>query len=332
MAEPDVDLASVTAFAGLGPGLLASLRASLEPFAVAAGEALFRQHDPAEGMHVITRGCVRIQGRTLADGLSHLADIGAGEVVGEFGLVDQGRRSASAEALEPTAGYFMPREQFERLLFIGDPAAQAVAREIRALACRRTRATLAAMADEAVGPGERRDVAAEPGAVRSRGEEGVLEMLQALHQFRHFKPVETAEVLAAVEVLEAPRGAVLASAGEAAAGLWIVLRGAVRTGLDRAGGVEQLLVHGPGKLVGVVAATDGGAQPARLDVRENALLLRLPRPAAHALADDARPTAVKLLDLVSKQLVADLRALSRHQGRKRSMAALNATAGASAHV
>lgn len=331
MAQAEADLASVTAFRDLGPGLLASLSASLEPFAVETGETLFRQNDPAEGMHVITRGCVRIQGRTLADGLSHLADIGAGEVVGEFGLVDQGRRSASAEAIEPTRGYFLPREQFERLLFVGDPAAQAVAREIRALACSRTRATLAGMAGEPEAAGEHRAGAGEA-APRARDAAGVGEMLGALHQFRGFKPAEIAELLAQARVLEAPRGAKLAAAGDPTAGVWIVVRGAVRTGFTRGEGVEQLLIHGPGKIVGGAAALDGQAQPAALDVREPALLVLVPQRVVETWADDARPAAAKLADLIAKQLVADLRALSRHRGRKRSMAALNASRGAAIHV
>jgi CRP-like cAMP-binding protein len=331
MAEPEADLASVTAFRDLGPGLLASLHASLEPFAARPGEMLFRQNDAAEGMHVIIAGRVRIQGRTLADGLTHLADIGAGEVVGEFGLVDQGRRSAGAEALEPTSGFFLPREQFERLLFVGDPAAQAVAREIRALACRRTRATLSAMAGEAMSPGERR-ASASAQRPQPRTAEGAADMLQALHQFRPFKPAEVAELMAAGQVLEAPRGARLAAEGDPADGLWIVIRGAVRTGLDRPGGVEQLLIHGPGKLVGGVAALDGAAQPAGLAVREAALLLRLPQAKIAAWAAQPASAAAKLVDLIAKQLVADLRALSRHQGRKRSMAALNAAVPGAAHV
>ena len=326
-ADAQADLASVAAFQGLDAGQLASLRASLEPFQAEPGDVLFRQNDAAEGMHVITRGKVRIQGRTLADGLTHLADIGPGEVVGEFGLVDQGRRSATAEVLEPTGGFFMPREQFERLLFIGDRAAFLLSRELRRLACSRTRWTVEAMGRDEAGerrarrPDERRQI-------RPRAADGTADMLAALHQFRGFKRTEAERLVAAGRVLDARRGAVLAETGAAADGIWIVLRGAVRTGLDRADGIEQLLIHGPGKIVGGVAAMDGLAQPARLDAREEAILLHIGQPRVEAWKAELEPAAARLAELISKQLVADLRALSRRQGRIRSMAVLNAAEGA----
>ena len=46
----------VSATGGIGPELIEALRASLTPFAVAPGELLFRQNDPADGMHVIAQG------------------------------------------------------------------------------------------------------------------------------------------------------------------------------------------------------------------------------------------------------------------------------------
>jgi hypothetical protein len=42
-----------------------------------------------------------------------------------------------------------------------------------------------------------------------------------------------------------------------------------------------------------------------------------------AMESDQGGAAIKLLDLVSKQITHDLRSLSRHQGRRESMVALN---------
>jgi CRP-like cAMP-binding protein len=320
------DLAPLAAFAGLEPGLLAGLRPALEPFAVDGGAHLFRQNDAADGLHVIARGKVAVQGRTLADGLVALAEAGPGDIVGELALVDQGRRSAAALALEATEGWFLARDRFERLLFLGDPAAAGLARHIRRLACRRTRSTIAALAGADPPPAELR---AEPAAAaaRARDAAGLAEMLAGLHQFSGFKPAEIAEVTAGAEALEAPRGGVLAGPGTAPSGVFVVLRGAVRTGIVRREGVEQLLVHGPGKLAGAVPALDGEAFATRLDVREDAVLLRLPRERLLAWEDDSSPAAIRLIDLVGKQITADLRALSRQQGRRRSLAALNGAGG-----
>ncbi|HLZ75697.1 cyclic nucleotide-binding domain-containing protein [Phenylobacterium sp.] len=319
---------------GIGPDLIEALRASLTAFAVEPGELLFRQNDPADGMHVIAQGRIRVQGRTLADGLVQLAEVGPGDIVGEFSLIDLGRRSATAEAVEATSGHFLAREQFERLIFMGDAAATGLARHIRHLACARTRSTIAAIAQTPSGAAEMRPAPPAQASAKARAKDGAAAMLQALHQFSHFRPEEIAQLLRAAAVADAARGVVLAAPASPPDGLWVILRGAVRTGLPLGGGIEQLLIHGPGKIVGAVAAIDGGPQPAQLDVREDAILIHLPQERMAKLEADAGSAAVKLVDMVSKQLTADLRALSRRQGRQRSMAALNArrASGEAAHV
>lgn len=309
--------------AGIGPELIEALRASLTPFSVEPGDLLFRQNDPADGMHVIAQGRIRVQGRTLADGLVQLAEVGPGDIVGEFSLIDLGRRSATAQAVEATAGHFLAREQFERLIFLGDAAATGLARHIRHLACARTRSTIAAIAETPPGAAEMRPPPPAHAPPKARAKDGIAAMLGALHQFSHFRPEEIAQLLRAASVTDAERGTVLAAPDGPPDGLYLILRGAVRTGLPLGGGIEQLLIHGPGKIVGAVAALDGGAQPAQLDVREDAILLHLPQERMARLEAEAGSGAVKLVDLVSKQLTADLRALSRRQGRQRSMAALN---------
>ncbi|MGZ3375746.1 MAG: cyclic nucleotide-binding domain-containing protein [Phenylobacterium sp.] len=310
--------------ARIGPDLIAALKASLTPFSVAPGELLFRQNDPADGMHVIAQGRIRVQGRTLADGLVQLAEVGPGDIVGEFSLIDLGRRSATAEAVEATEGHFLAREQFERLIFMGDDAAAGLARHIRHLACARTRSTIAAIAETPLGAAEVRPVPPAQPPPTPRGKDGIAAMLQALHQFSHIRADEIAQILRAASVIDAGRGTVLSPREGPPNGIYVILRGAVRTGLPLAGGIEQLLIHGPGKIVGAVAALDGGPQPAQLDVREDAILLHIPQERVARLEADSGSASVKLVDLVSKQLTADLRALSRRQGRQRSMAALNA--------
>jgi CRP-like cAMP-binding protein len=317
------ELRRVAAFAGLAAGEIAALAAALEPFRLAPGELLYRQHDPADGMHVVAHGRIGVQGRTLADGLVDLAEIAAGDVVGEFALIDDGRRSATARALEATRGWFLPRGQFERLVLVGDPAALGLARHVRRLAASRSRGTLGALAGEPPLDGELRAAGEGAPAPSGRTPDELAALLLALHQFRAFTPAEAVELLAGAQVFEAPRGTVLARPGQAADGLRIVVRGALRLGLARPGGVEQLLVHGPGKVAGAGPAVDGEPHAGQLDVREDALVLQVGQTQAQAwLAADAG-MAGKLAELVGRQLTADLRALSRHQGRRRSMAALN---------
>jgi hypothetical protein len=65
--------APLAAAARIEPALIEALKASLTPFAAEAGELLFRQNDPADGMHVI--------------GLVQLAEVGPGDIVGEWKMI-----------------------------------------------------------------------------------------------------------------------------------------------------------------------------------------------------------------------------------------------------
>jgi len=91
---PDLDefLASIPLFAGLDQAALGDLRRAAEPFAFPAGEFLFRQDDAADGVYLVASGEVALRARTPGDGLVELTRIGPGGVLGEFCLLDGGRR------------------------------------------------------------------------------------------------------------------------------------------------------------------------------------------------------------------------------------------------
>lgn len=66
------------------------------------GDTLMRQGEPSHSLFVITSGRVRVA-RALAENAPvELADLGAGDVVGEMGLLDGAPRSATVTALEDT--------------------------------------------------------------------------------------------------------------------------------------------------------------------------------------------------------------------------------------
>lgn len=67
------------------------------------GEQLIRQGEPGSSVFLIVSGCVRVE--RVHPGLALplvLAELAAGEVVGEMSVLNQAPRSASVRALEPT--------------------------------------------------------------------------------------------------------------------------------------------------------------------------------------------------------------------------------------
>lgn len=96
-------LAQVALFQCLPTAGIERLRAAGHPRSFNTGEELLRQDQMGDTMHVITDGLVRVE-RWVAGHPSPvgLATLGAGEVVGELGLLDGEPRSATVRALEPT--------------------------------------------------------------------------------------------------------------------------------------------------------------------------------------------------------------------------------------
>ena len=105
--------------------------------------------------------------------------------------------------------------------------------------------------------------------------------------------------------------------------LWIVLRGAIRVGVPRPGGHEQIAVHGPGEFAGMVSMLDATPHPVGMACCEVSTLLAFDRAAFAHWHDDRSDAGDLLLDLVNRQLARDLRRANRHLGRNRGLMRFN---------
>lgn len=80
------------------------------------GEVLFHQGDVANSLHVVTAGRVAVRLLTEDGHTVTVAVVGPGNVLGELALLTpEGRRSASAEALEPVETSSIDRRLFDDL-------------------------------------------------------------------------------------------------------------------------------------------------------------------------------------------------------------------------
>ncbi len=64
----------------------------------AAGEVIFRQGYPSDNAYIIQSGVVEIYHEHPDGSEEHLADLEAGQMFGEYGVLDDAPRSASARA------------------------------------------------------------------------------------------------------------------------------------------------------------------------------------------------------------------------------------------
>ena len=139
-------LGTVGVFASLSLQQRELLARTMVPRKVRRGDHVFIQGGPGDALYVVARGSVLIHRTGRGGDRRAMTVIESPGAFGEIGLIDGGRRSASAEALEDTDLLALPRTEFLRLLAEEPRLVQGVLREmgrmIRRLTEQLTDATL----------------------------------------------------------------------------------------------------------------------------------------------------------------------------------------------
>ena len=94
------------------------------------GAVIWEENAPAQGLHVIDHGKVRITRRTRDGHRQVLAVLKQNGFFGELSLLDSRTHSASAEAVEDTKVYVLHREKMEKLLKESPQTAYNILREL----------------------------------------------------------------------------------------------------------------------------------------------------------------------------------------------------------
>lgn len=116
MSENRDLLKSIPLFSTMDDAERSTLAGLLREQSFRTGQVIFRQGEPGDSCHIITRGSVEI---TMAadDGEKIALDtLGPGALFGELSLFDGGPRIATIVASEPTRTLALEREQLNRLL------------------------------------------------------------------------------------------------------------------------------------------------------------------------------------------------------------------------
>ena len=128
-------------FSSLTPIEAAALFKAGTVRSISATDVLFRQGEVAEGFFLVLSGSFGVDGEPArGDGpRERLATIGAGEAVGEMGLVRAESRSATVVAIEDAMVWHLGSPVFESLLRSGDPIGSSILKGIGRDMCRRFR-------------------------------------------------------------------------------------------------------------------------------------------------------------------------------------------------
>jgi CRP/FNR family cyclic AMP-dependent transcriptional regulator len=117
-SKNEASIASIPFFKSLPPSDLMAILGITSSKIIAAGENLFDQKDPSDGLYVLLSGKLQIY---IFSGFTGgapkiLKELSPGEYVGEMGLLDGQPRSASVKALEISEVMLIPSAGFAVLL------------------------------------------------------------------------------------------------------------------------------------------------------------------------------------------------------------------------
>jgi signal transduction histidine kinase len=110
-----VTLESSKLFRHLPAGELLKLRAVSRESSFAAGQPIFKEGDPGDGMYIVKTGQVQISALLETGERQILSQVSPGDVFGEMAVLDNQPRSASASAECDSIVYFVPRDELVTL-------------------------------------------------------------------------------------------------------------------------------------------------------------------------------------------------------------------------
>ncbi len=103
-------------FASMDDIVINAVLEEMEWFSLPGGRKLFRQGDPANALYLVTSGCLAVVMRQPDGGEAKVAQVHAGETVGEMALISGEPRSATVVAMRDTSLLRIGRDAFEKLI------------------------------------------------------------------------------------------------------------------------------------------------------------------------------------------------------------------------
>ena len=248
---------------------VALIAGALEVNTAGAGETIIREGEPGDRMFLLVRGRVRISTRS---GLS-LA-LGAGDIFGEFALVDDAPRTATVAVTDEATLFAVPRDVFREIL---SDRTEVAFDFIRVMA-RRLRQKLAAkhalLRERAIPP------APPPAAEETPDFETWLPVEQMLFVgsvplFSGLSEPALREIAGALKKVRAKAGEKIIEKGEIGTSLFIVVAGCLRVHDEN----RTLIYLDRGQIVGELAVLDREVRMASVTAETDTQLFRLDQDA-----------------------------------------------------
>lgn len=296
-------------FRGLDDADRAEVAALFVPFTVDPGGLLVRQGDDTRALFLIARGRVEVDAHTASDGHVAVTLLSGGDIFGEFSLFDDGKRSASARALDAVSGYRLDGAAFDGFFATHSTAVSHVLRQVNLeLAARLRRLT---RRGKARGPIPAAVLAGEP--VQVDVDPALWPILHEMSFFAGFDDEDRDVLLARLVRWDLPAGHVVFEEGGEGASAFLILDGAVEICVARNEQPHRLTVLEPGRMFGEVALIDGRPRSATCLTSESSRLLEFRADVYEELTTSGAPLGDRLQAAVASALIRSLRRGNRHQ-------------------
>lgn len=297
-------LARTRLLQGVGVDDLAQLATMVRVRRLAAADVLFREGAPGDFMAVVLDGALSVS-TEQAGGVTDVATLGPGEVVGEMACVDPAPRSATVRATGAALVVEIDRTTLLALQRALPAVALSMTREVIQTVTRRIRDTNALIDRLWKGFGMQADGAEPPAPPESDAPRGV--DLRALPVFRGYADRELAALVSVAPPRRFPDAQVLCREGARGSSCFVLAWGQVHV-LKAVGGQDRLLgVLDAGAMVGQMALVDASPRSATVRTAGEVIALELHRDAFERLVAAASPLAVRFQEQIAVAGIRQLR-------------------------
>jgi len=269
---------------------LALIAHGLERGSFAAGDFIFRQGDPADCALFIAEGEAEIMTRLPGGDEVVVATVGAGAMIGETSLLEEGVRTATVRCTGPLTGFRMDRRFFRASVAQHDVAAFCILRRVmRVMAERlgnlnlqivRLAASSLSRPPEPAILGRRDEALEQPPAFDGRA------FMPILPFFREFRDADIDALVGRARLFTLAKGITLFEQSDSSDSLFIVLRGALTMYCIDDGAFYPLGIVGPGKVCGADDLIAGRPRAAGSVSSSEATVLEIPAAEFNALIGD----------------------------------------------
>jgi CRP-like cAMP-binding protein len=286
------------------------LAASFKRLDVAPGDFLCRQGASSRTLFLIGHGRVEVDAHTASDEHVAVSVLSGGDVLGEFSLLDDEPRSASARALDAVRAYRLTGGAFDAFFAAhGDAVTKVLAAMNKELAARLRRLTARGRVSGAI-PATL-PIIEPPQPIEE--DPSLWPVLREMSFFASFEDEDQDALLPRLLRWNLPAAYPVFREDGAPGGPYLILDGSVDVCVERGHQLRRLTTLESGRMFGEISLIDGKPRSATCITREETRLLQLPVEVFRDITAAGGPLANRLHRALGRSLVRSLRRGNRHQ-------------------